>query len=477
MATERVFTTPGLYSTQVNSIALSRQGNLVLALGHQITTNLDYTGSYRLLTLQLDTVWTLTKVPPGTGRAFLCALPSGEFVGGSLVGNQGPSFDKVSPSGRLRWNRPIAVVSQPALTGTVATADNGCIGVMLGAEPAGQVRRQGVLFRTDSAGQVVWERPYGWSLDELILHIQQNPATKRILMAGTIQPVGSTTGADKEYKLLLVNEQGDSIRGRRLAPLGTGVSVRTLAGYEKLLPLSDGGWLLTGVLDSATTTADPPLLVRLDSLLQPRWTALHRPPPGQTLRYADACELQDGSVLVLAWQIRPATNTFWLHRYSPAGQLQAVLPLPSPACPQVHPFRLTPTLGGRGLFVAGYCDQGPTDRRGYVARLDLLGLPAALVLRAAPARPAAPAAVLLDLYPNPATAEVRLHYQLPLGTPGAALHLFDATGRLVRRQALRGGSGEAAVPVAGLPPGLYAATLLAPDGRPLATRRLAVAAP
>ena len=412
-------------------------------------------------------------------------LATGEFTGTGIIpfatpSGRGYSFEKFTAAGRLRWSRPVAVhPEQDGFAGTVATTDNGWLSVMLAAQSTGLVRQQCILFKTDSAGQVRWQRPYGWSLAEDVLHIQRNPATGRILLAGNIQPVGATNGADKEYKLLLVNERGDSIRGRRLAPLGAGVNVRTQQGWEKLLPLRDGGWLLTGVRDSATTTNDPPLLVRLDSLLQPRWTALRRPPAGQQLRYADACELTDGSLLVLAWQVFPATNSFALHRYSATGQLLAVLPLAS-ACPQVHPARLTPTLDGRGVFIAGSCDQSPTDRRGYVALVDLQSLPGAVVLSAPqPAQPAIAAPLTFDLFPNPASTTATLRYRLPAGTTAAALHLTDATGRLVRRLTLRGGqSGDAevTVPLAGLAPGLYAATLRTADGRPLATRRLAVAA-
>ncbi|QNH61372.1 T9SS type A sorting domain-containing protein [Hymenobacter sediminicola] len=484
---ERIFATPSKYSTTVTSITLGREGNLCIALNHGITpgSGQSVTGGYQLLAPQLDTLWTIFKLLPGLGRNFLCTLPSGEFVGSASIANttpsgRGQSFEKFTSSGRLYWSRPAFIhPAQEAFVGTIATADNGWLGVILATQITGLVRQQCILFKTDSAGQVRWQRPYGWSLAEDVLHIQRNPATGRILLAGNIQPVGATNGADKEYKLLLVNERGDSIRGRRLAPLGAGVNVRTQQGWEKLLPLRDGGWLLTGVRDSATTTNDPPLLVRLDSLLHPRWTALRRPPAGQQLRYADACELTDGSLLVLAWQVFPATNSFALHRYSATGQLLAVLPLVS-ACPQVHPARLTPTLDGRGVFIAGSCDQSPTDRRGYVALVDLQSLPGAVVLSAPqPTQPATTAPLTFELFPNPASTTATVRYQLPAGTTAAALHLYDATGRLARRLTLRGGSGgaEVTVPLAGLAPGLYAATLLAADGRPLATRRLAVAAP
>jgi hypothetical protein len=189
--------------------------------------------------------------------------------------------------------------------------------------------------------------------------------------------------------------------GPRRRPANRGHSQQPRAAHRR-------GFLLTGYRDSATFI-QLPLLLRLDSLLQPRWVALYYPPDfsppiRQRMRYGGTCELTDGSLLVLAEEITPGrlgySPGFALHRYDgPTGRLLNIYPINlTNACGAVHPYLLVPTADGRRLYVAGYCGGNPT-RTGYVAVVDLQGLPGAVVTatRQPPARPPAP---VFTLYPN-----------------------------------------------------------------------------
>ena len=81
---------------------------------------------------------------------------------------------------------------------------------------------------------------------------------------------------------------------------------------------------------------------------------------------------------------------------------------------------------------------------------------------------------LLDIpYPNPASGECRVRYTLP-GAGPAQLELRDGLGRLVGRQVLPAGSGEARLAVGALADGLYSCALVV-GGQVRAVRRVAVA--
>ncbi|SHK11495.1 T9SS type A sorting domain-containing protein [Hymenobacter psychrotolerans] len=250
---------------------------------------------------------------------------------------------------------------------------------------------------------------------------------------------------------------------------------------SKMLRLQDGGLLLPA---SADTTLTPnvytgrPFLRKVNAQLQPVWSYVYRGGlPRQYFQFIRMLELQDGSVLALAAEElpRPPVATYQLHHISASGRLLRLYPITTALCDAFQLATLIADPGGRAVYVAGGC-QSPGNTGAYAARIDLSpSLP--LLLAATPAQLTAAAPLTFELFPNPASTTATVRYQLPAGT-AAALHLTDATGRLVRRLTLRGGSsgGEVVVPLAGLAPGLYAATLLTPDGRPLATRRLAVVA-
>lgn len=106
----------------------------------------------------------------------------------------------------------------------------------------------------------------------------------------------------------------------------------------------------------------------------------------------------------------------------------------------VSGYTLNGTIGGADLFMYSF--------RGF---------------RPLAARPAAAVVGSLRLYPNPAGAGADVRVALPTGTARGQLTLHDGLGRQVWRQVA--GAGEAVVPAAGLPPGLYVLRLTTADGR------------
>ena len=71
----------------------------------------------------------------------------------------------------------------------------------------------------------------------------------------------------------------------------------------------------------------------------------------------------------------------------------------------------------------------------------------------------------LAVYPNPSAGAEAVRVALPAAAGRGELALFDALGRAVRRQPLPPAAREAALDVAGLPPGLYVLRLSAASGQ------------
>ena len=113
----------------------------------------------------------------------------------------------------------------------------------------------------------------------------------------------------------------------------------------------------------------------------------------------------------------------------------------------------------------------------YVAKVKIPGLPSAIpqsvVLGSKPELVLA-ATALGAAYPNPAQEEAFIPYHLPKGTRSAQVLLTDITGRQVSSYALKGQQGRLPVSLSNMQNGLYLYTLVL-DGKPAATRKLAVA--
>jgi hypothetical protein len=269
-------------------------------------------------------------------------------------------------------------------------------------------------------------------------------------------------------KLLLVNQQGDSIRGRQLAPWGSARSVRVQNYFNNgVLPMRDGGFVLTGYVDSATTAinARPPFVLRVDSLLRLRWAYALPLVPREQVVYGHACELADSSVLVLAHARDPVRNTFWLHHFARTGQRLGTYPFTS-SCGQVQPFFLVPMSDGHTVYVAGQCYgvSGPAGGTGYIAVVDLQSLPGTVLVTAtAEPAPAVEEAAFI-LYPNPTAGAFTFSWRGAAGR-AARLVLYSALGQVVRELPLPLAAGR--LEVVGLAPGPYQARLLDARGAAL----------
>ncbi|OON71058.1 hypothetical protein B0919_03445 [Hymenobacter sp. CRA2] len=315
------------------------------------------------------------------------------------------------------------------------------------------------LAKTDTTGNLLWVKGYGWQGDII--------ADMKFTLQGNLLLMGYTQYAQQyDLKLLLVNQRGDSLNSLRFAPLGPGRTVATPEGWRNLFSLTDGGFLVLTSVDSVSRP-NIPVAVKVDAQLRPVWTRVERylPPrtPGAIGQYGTALELADGSVLVLlSYNNTPAAEQrpFYLLRLDGAtGRLLQRHELLSPICNRVETFQLLAD-GDSAAYVLGGCTAGPGGAfvsAPYAARVSLRGLPA-VVTAAAPAQPRpADFAGLGQPFPNPATGAARVPYRRAAGSALAHVVLLDALGRCVRTATVPAApSGQVELPLSGLAAGVYA---------------------
>ncbi|MBF9221816.1 T9SS type A sorting domain-containing protein [Hymenobacter sp. BT662] len=339
------------------------------------------------------------------------------------------------------------------------------------------IRKLFRLLRTDTAGAILWQRNYGVGVNDFITGMRYT-ADGNLVLAGQ-----SSAGPnnDLRLRLLLVNQQGDSLAGLQYAypPSAPTGNVRANGAFEdRLLALRNGHFALLAEFD--TTGATYSMLLNVDRRLQPRWQYIFRAPPlfgvSRRMFFAGACELRDSSVLVLATNQNSSghNNPFYLLRLDGAtGQLRNTYPLLSNLCAQFHATKMLPD-GDSALFVLGTC-VGGTGGGTYAAHISLRGLPGVVPPPAVLAQRPALRPQLETLYPNPADASATLTYRCPPGLTGAGtLRVRDVLGREVQRLPVPARpTGMLPLPLATLASGLYLCELSWP-GQPPATRKLLV---
>lgn len=456
-------------------------GNLLVTRPYSDGTS--WNEYFSLLTPSLDTIWSkrgYSRVASGGGwlRPAFGGYAYSNFVRTTRLGDRTDVvLKRYSADLRtLRWSRQydLGYGAEDGSYGLLTVPDGYLLNIS--APNFSRGRTWWGLMKTDTLGNVLWKKFYGWSINDFAAETRFTPSGNIIMVGQT----SSTALRAYQLKMLLLNPNGDSLRSLSYSPLGLQrVFTMNYNDNGRVLPLSDQGFLVLGKIDS-TNANSLPILVKVDANLQPQWTYVHREaqrqmPGTNDIVFAGSCELTDGSVLVLAYfnYVPYPPAPFYLLRLSAGGQLLNKYVFNSGLCPRPQFTQLLP-LADTAVYVLGGCTAGPGTGQAYAARISLRGLPGIVTGTAAP-HPRPGAVGLEAPFPNPAEGRVTLGYRRPPGSPASRLLVRTLLGQLVRELPVpAGGSGTAGLDVALLPAGVYSCTLLVP-GNPPAVRRLVVA--
>jgi hypothetical protein len=388
-------------------------------------------------------------------------------------------FDR---SGQLRWLRTLPLLaSYPELGGLLEAPDRGFF-VGFGGGAAGKT----YLVRLDSLGNIVWQKILSRQKSGGPMHFC-DPAYTRTgsIVFHALYPANGTVPS---AGVMEINQNGDSLSTRSTSPMLTQTGYFDYSLRNNLLPLRDGGFIATAIVDSATTNNYRPFLTRLDVNLNVVWSSLYRQYGTQRYVFSHPYELADGTLVVLANPTNVLLATYYLFRYSASGILLQRYAFTSPLVASfantgfATPVGLQPLPDSTFMLVSNLRASASSPQRTYLAHLKVAGLRRVVdshYIPAANSPLAARASIEVSLalgepHPNPASETVTLSYQLPKGITTAKLVLYDLTGRQIATQPLRENQGEVHVSVRAVASGLYLGALEV-DGRVLAKRKLAVA--
>ncbi len=342
-------------------------------------------------------------------------------------------------NGAVRWTRTLPKAQYyEGISSILEAPDRGCFATIVSANTA--------LVRLDSLGNVYWRKVVSKGTISTSVPTLYDPVYTR---AGTLLfhcAYGNLTTGVME-----VSQNGDSLTTRQTAPNPLRPSSFPAPGFNTLLPLRDGGFLVVAEEDSAAGYSNP-FLTRLDQNLNVVWSSVYHHPANQQYYFSHPYELADGSLVVLANPGYPYPSTYYLFRYSAAGVLLQRYLFASPLIPSLpstsftRPVGLQPLADSTFMLVSNLNSSGANGQRVqrvYLAHLKVAGLrrvidshyiPAtnsSLATRATVAFPA-------PAYPNPAAETVTVPL-LP-GQPAGQLTLLDLTGRRVLAQPVAAGA-------------------------------------
>jgi hypothetical protein len=378
-------------------------------------------------------------------------------------------------NGAVRWTRVLPKAQYyEGISSILEAPDRGCFATIISANAA--------LVRLDSLGNVYWRKVIGKGTIFTSVPTVYDPVYTR---AGTLLfHCAYTKNGNFTTGVMEVSQNGDSLTTRQTAPNSVRPGTFPAPGFDTLLPLRDGGFLVAAEEDSAAGYSSP-FLTRLDQNLNVVWSSVYRSQASMAYRFTHPYELADGSLVTLACPLNGRVTTYYLFRYSAAGVLLQRYPFTSPLIASFTNASFTPPVGLQPLSDSTFMlvsnlrgsVSGQPVQRTYLAHLKVAGLRRVIDSHYIPAtnpplaaRPSV--AFPAPAYPNPATESVTVPL-LP-GQPAGQLVLLDLAGRRVLALPVAAGAAQARLAVSAVAAGTYLLRYEA-LGQPPATQRLTVA--
>jgi hypothetical protein len=460
------------------SSALTREGNVIMFSVE--TTSMINQNYLSLIKPNTDTLWIRKGDLNSVGNGLKQVPDSGYVVHFTKRYTSptasGPVLQKFDKNGNLQWTKPYAMNAFDTGQRLLTAPDSGYF--LGGRTIIGGKNRRFTLARTDSLGNVKWRRKYDWTNSDFFSDIQHT-------LNGNIIMYGVTANPER-LKLMLVNQQGDSVLGRTLTIIGGNRVEAMFSDFCSITPLSDKGFVMAAEIDTTVTGASPYLgmVVKVNANLQPVWHYIHRTLPNNVY-FTRSRELTDGSIVMLAHERKGAAGTpgnkFFLYHFSSTGALLNIHTFTSSIALQIRAFTMEALpdssfmIGGQGVITGS-----PNYTYGlYLAKVKIAGMPAGLQLPNAVinnVKPdlAADKATLGQSYPNPTTSETTIPFSLPKNSKAATICINEVvTGRQVKSYKLRPEETRLKVDLNDLSSGMYTYTLQI-EGKPVATKKIVV---
>jgi hypothetical protein len=476
---ERIYRIDG-HRKMINTSCPTRQGNILLSGNYAAQPG--FRALHMLVKPNTDTLWLKKgallvngdqgiKQTPDNGVIFL------GMVSPAITGNFSDLIlQKFDSTGLPKWTKTYAAGSSIAV---LMAPDRGYfLATLRGTTGSFKLFN---LIRTDSLGNIKWQKDFTWHMADYLTDMKYT-YNGNIVLAGRTYD----TNYKARFKLLVVNQNGDSILGKQITPINFNQAEETRFTWSSVTPLTDGGFLITGKIDTMVNSSRKfmGIVVKVDSTLQPVWRYVKRTVSVADFWFTKAVELTDGSVLVLTTSQLPAINYFQLSRFSATGTLLNTYNFPTAIASTVYVNTLdalvdsTYLIGGEAMITPL-----PSYTNGlYVAKVKLYGLPPSV------APPVVPPPVIIagtsselpaskiflgQSYPNPTASKAIILYEIPVSCQNAQILIRDVTGREVGNYSIRPQSKSLEVNLRNVQNGLYAYTLFV-DGKPVVTRKLAV---
>src|SRR5688572_23027568 len=266
------------YFKGINTSAATRQGNILFSGPAKPPGFGGYDNWFLLVKPNTDTLWTRKGHLLKNGDQGISQTPDNGFIFYSTAyGQSSPQtasdmvLQKLNANGQISLTKYINQ-NNDDVGRTLLLMPNQ--GFMLAGEQMPVVSNKYLLTRTDSAGNIVWQQDYSNGAHCGIVDMKLTYGGN-ILTGGYVQ-----VNNNFNLKLVLTDQNGTFLKGTSPTVTTSGRSENMIYTYSSITPLTDGGALITGMIDTSSfqLLGRIGFVLKVDQNLQKSWSYIRRNP-------------------------------------------------------------------------------------------------------------------------------------------------------------------------------------------------------
>jgi hypothetical protein len=326
------------------------------------------------------------------------------------------------------------------------------------------------VIKVDSSGNLLWSKYYGSANTTDIVYSAVETPENDLIFVGVKDIYYPNFVVDFQYYIFKTNSLGDLIWEKSYG------NRNWLEGYQTIIKTKDNNYLLGGGVNYTPNSVDkiPLQLTKINSNGDTLWEKRYLKDNLNT--FADLVETADGSVVFTGWTYRfpsPLQAAGFIYKVNARGDSLWARIIDSDTLYDDYINHLSPTSDKGFILTGAGFPPGRRNAEAWIIKVDSLGCTYNGCAISTATHDYTEGSRVMTLFPNPASDVLTIGFKTTALVKNAQLKITDILGRQVKNIPFETLPNEYEIDVGSLPNGTYFCTFMS-EGRILETKKFSI---
>jgi hypothetical protein len=316
---------------------------------------------------------------------------------------------------------------------------------------------KGQVIKVDSSGNLQWSKYYGSANTTDVIYSAVETPEKDLIFVGVKDIYYPRFEVDFQYYLFKTNSLGDLIWEKSYG------NRNWLEGYQAIIKTKDNNYLLGGSVNyTPITNTDIPIqLTKINTNGDTLWERKYLRSGEDIL--TDMVETTDGSIVFTGWIYRNTPRfqaAGYLHKVNARGDSLWMRTIDSDTMYDDYINHINQTSDKGFILTGAGFPPGRRNAEAWIIKVDSLGCTYNGCAISTATHDYTEGSHVMTLFPNPASDVLNIDFKTTAFLKDARLLVVDVVGRVIKNVKLDDLTSQYSLDVQGIPNGIYFCTLL-----------------